>query len=211
MKIIKDNKEFIKSILIVLITEAFLYFIIKNFIHDYNTISTLKFEFPLIKEFVYIYNSWYPFVFITAFIIYKKDKNLYKKFIFTMIIGVLMSHITFLIYPTIVIRPEIEVKTLTDLVLYLTYYFDSPAVNCLPSIHCLLCFISIYYVSLNKNLKTKIKLPIIIYFILIILSTLFTKQHLLIDALLALVYTIISIILVHIFFPKLKRALKFIF
>lgn len=211
MKIIKKNKEFFKSIGVVLISEALIYFLIKNFIHDYNNISTLGIEFPLIKEFIYIYNSWYPFVFITAFIGYRKDKELYKKLIFAMIIGIILSQLTFIIYPTIVIRPEIEVKNLTDYILYLTYYFDTPAVNCLPSVHCLLCFISMYYITINKNLKNKIKIPIIIYFILIVLSTFFTQQHLLIDAILAFIYTIISIIIVHIFYPKLKRALKFLF
>ena len=203
---IKKYKEFIKSTLIVLVLEAFLYFIIKNFINSYNTVSSLGFEFPLIKEFVYIYNSWYPFIFLASFIIYIKNKELYKKFILTMIIGILLSDLTFLIYPTIIVRPEIEIKGFTDLILYLTYYFDTPAVNCVPSVHCLFCFISIYYVILNKKIKTKIKVPIITYLILIILSTLFIKQHLLIDVVVASIYTIISILLTNILYKKVKRA-----
>lgn len=208
---IKKYKEFIKSTLIVLVLEAFLYFIIKNFINSYNTVSSLGFEFPLIKEFVYIYNSWYPFIFLASFIIYIKNKELYKKFILTMIIGILLSDLTFLIYPTIIVRPEIEIKGFTDLILYLTYYFDTPAVNCVPSVHCLFCFISIYYVILNKKIKTKIKVPIITYLILIILSTLFIKQHLLIDVVVASIYTIISILLTNILYKKVKRALNLLF
>lgn len=208
---IKKYKEFIKSTLIVLVLEAFLYFIIKNFINSYNTVSSLGFEFPLIKEFVYIYNSWYPFIFLASFIIYIKNKELYKKFILTMIIGILLSDLTFLIYPTIIVRPEIEIKGFTDLILYLTYYFDTPAVNCVPSVHCLFCFISIYYVTLNKKIKTKIKVPIITYLILIILSTLFIKQHLLIDVVVASIYTIISILLTNILYKKVKRALNLLF
>ena len=208
---IKKYKEFIKSTLIVLVLEAFLYFIIKNFINSCNTVSSLGFEFPLIKEFVYIYNSWYPFIFLASFIIYIKNKELYKKFILTMIIGILLSDLTFLIYPTIIVRPEIEIKGFTDLILYLTYYFDTPAVNCVPSVHCLFCFISIYYVTLNKKIKTKIKVPIITYLILIILSTLFIKQHLLIDVVVASIYTIISILLTNILYKKVKRALNLLF
>lgn len=208
---IKKYKEFIKSTLIVLVLEAFLYFLIKNFINSYNTVSSLGFEFPLIKEFVYIYNSWYPFIFLASFIIYIKNKELYKKFILTMIIGILLSDLTFLIYPTIIVRPEIEIKGFTDLILYLTYYFDTPAVNCVPSVHCLFCFISIYYVILNKKIKTKIKVPIITYLILIILSTLFIKQHLLIDVVVASIYTIISILLTNILYKKVKRALNLLF
>lgn len=208
---IKKYKEFIKSTLIVLVLEAFLYFLIKNFINSYNTVSSLGFEFPLIKEFVYIYHSWYPFIFLASFIIYIKNNELYKKFILTMIIGILLSDLTFLIYPTIIVRPEIEIKGFTDLILYLTYYFDTPAVNCVPSVHCLFCFISIYYVTLNKKIKTQIKVPIITYLILIILSTLFIKQHLLIDVGVASIYTIISILLTNILYKKSKRALNFLF
>lgn len=208
---IKKYKEFIKSTLIILVLEAFLYFIIKNFINSYNTVSSLGFEFPLIKEFVYIYNSWYPFIFLASFIIYIKNKELYKKFILTMIIGILLSDLTFLIYPTIIVRPDIEIKGFTDLILYLTYYFDTPAVNCVPSVHCLFCFISIYYVTFYKKIKTKIKVPIITYLILIILSTLFIKQHLLIDVVVASIYTIISILLTNILYKKVKRALNFLF
>lgn len=209
-KFIKENKTYIKSISIVLLTEAFIYFIIKTIINDYN-ILTPKINFPLVSEFSIIYNSWYPFLFIIAYLIYKKDNNTYKKHIYTMIIGIILSQITFIIYPTMVLRPELEIKNIFDLVLYLTYYFDTPAINCFPSVHCLLCFISIYYITKTPNLKTKIKIPIITYFILIILSTFFTKQHILIDGVLALIYTIISIILVKIFYKKINKALKFIF
>ena len=128
-----------------------------------------------------------------------------------MIIGILLSDLTFLIYPTIIVRPEIEIKGFTDLILYLTYYFDTPAVNCVPSVHCLFCFISIYYVTLNKKIKTQIKVPIITYLILIILSTLFIKQHLLIDVVVASIYTIISIFLTNILYKKVKRALNLLF
>lgn len=207
---IKDNKAYIKSISIVLLTEAFLYFIIKIIINDYN-ILTPKVNFPLISEFSIIYNSWYPFLFVIAYLIYKKDINTYKKHIYTMIIGIILAQITFIIYPTMVVRPEIETKNIFDLVLYLTYYFDTPAINCFPSVHCLLCFISMYYIMKTPNLKTKIKIPIIIYFLLIVLSTFFTKQHILIDGLLALIYTIISIILVRIFYKQINKALKLIF
>lgn len=207
---IKSNKEFIKSIIIVLLTEATLYFIIENSIRTFHLI-TPRIEIPLIKEFVYIYNSWYPSLFLLGFLLYKTDKETYKKFIFISIIGIILSELTFIIYPTMIIRPTIEINTLTDKILYFTYYFDTPSVNCIPSVHCLLCFISIYSCIINKNIKTKLKLPIIIFYILIILSTVFIKQHLIIDAIIALIYSIIGIIIVNLFYPKLKRVLKFIF
>lgn len=204
------NKKFLKSIIIILLIQALSYFILKTIIPSYNIIKPSNLELPLIKSFVYIYNSWYPFIFITSFIIFKNDESIYEKLIFSLLIGSIISHITFIIYPSMIIRPELEIKTFTDYFLNLTYTLDTPAVNCLPSIHCLFCFISIYYIS-DTKLQLKYKLLIISYLLLIILSTLFTKQHLLIDLILALIYSIISFIVVRLLYPKLKRALKFIF
>jgi len=206
----KKYKEFFKSIIIVMGTQALVYFLLKYFIVDYNIMKSIM-NFPFIKWFVYFYDTWYPFVFFTAFIIYKHDKEVYYSLIFTMIISAFMSHITFLIYPTMVVRPEIIVNNLTDFILYITYTSDTPAVNCLPSVHCLFCFILSYYVLKANNLKLKFKFLIVTYFILIVLSTLFIWQHVIEDAILALIYAIISILLVKALKPKLKKVLKFIF
>jgi len=206
----KKYKEFLKSILITLITQAVLYFLIKIFITNYNTLN-VKVNFPLIKEFIYIYNSWYPVVFLLSFLIYTKNKEIYYKLILSMIIGLIFSFITFLIYPSILERPVIEVTSLTTFILNLTYTLDTPAINCLPSIHCLYCFILIYYINIINNIKLKYKMLITLYLTLIILSTFFTKQHILIDAVLALIYGVITIILVKIFYKQIKRILNFIF
>lgn len=207
---INKNKPYIKSISLVLITEAFIYFIIKTIIKDYNILST-QINFPVISAFSIIYNSWYPFLFLTAYLIFTCDNNNYKKFIYTMIIGAILAQITFITYPTMVVRPEIEINNIFDYILHLTYYFDTPAINCLPSVHCLMCFIGIYYISTTQKLNSKIKIPTIIYFLLIILSTFFTHQHILIDGILALIYSIISIIITKLFYNKINKVLKFIF
>ena len=206
----KKYKSFIKSICIVLIIQAFGYFIIKNFIHDYHLLNSFL-NTPLIKGFVVIYDSWYPFVFASSLIVFIHDKDNYKKLIFTLIIASIMAHITFLIYPTIINRPNIEVKNIIDFILDITYKADSPAVNCLPSVHCLYCFIISFYITSSKNLKSKYKILINVYLLLIVLSTLFTKQHIIEDVILALIYTIIVIPIVFKTNDKLKKILNFIF
>ncbi len=206
----KKYKDFFKSIAIVLITQAVMYFLIKSFISNYNTLKSIM-TFPFIKSFVYFYDSWYPFVFLTSFIIYKHDKEAYYKLIFTIIISTIMAHITFIIYPSEVLRPSIEVHNITDFILDFTYKTDTPAVNCLPSVHCLYCFNLIFYIIKCNNLKNKFKLPIVTYLILIILSTLFIYQHVIEDVVLALIYSVITIVITHKFNDKLKDLLKFIF
>lgn len=203
----KKYREFLKSILIVLIIQSAMYYLIKLLINDYNTISSII-SFPLVNYFVYFYDSWYPFVFIISFVIYINNKELYYKLIFSLIISSLMAHITFIIYPTILVRPNIEINSLTNYILNFTYKTDNPPVNCLPSVHCIFCFVLMYYTYLSNF---KYKYPTIIYFFLIVLSTLFIHQHIIEDVILSLIDSIISIILVKLFYDKLKKILNFIF
>jgi len=206
----KKYSSFFKSIAIVLILQAAIYFIIKIFQSNYNVITSIL-DFPFIKGFVYFYDSWYPFIVFNAFLIYYFDKDNYKSLIFTMIFGAFLAHITFLIYPTMIDRPSIIVNNITDFILNFTYETDTPAVNCLPSVHCLFCFIMMYYTFISKKIKNSIKIPVISYLILIVLSTLFIRQHIIEDAILSLIYTIIVIINVYIFRDKLVKYLKFLF
>ncbi|MCI7241463.1 MAG: phosphatase PAP2 family protein [Bacilli bacterium] len=208
-KFIKENKLFIKSIIITLLLQAINYFLIGNLVSDYKILET-NINFPLIKWFIYIYNSWYPFVILTSYLIYKNNVDLYKKLIFTMLLSFLLADLTFIIYPTGVIRPEFPTLTITDFVINTTYYLDNPPINCLPSLHALVCYLLIYYINKTKY-KTISKISIIIYLILIILSTLFTHQHILIDLIFALIYLIIAMIIIKLLYPKLKETLKFIF
>ena len=206
----KKYKVFLKSICIVMITQALIYFFIKIFLNDYNVIESFM-NTPFLKGFVYFYDSWYPIIAISAFVIYYNDFDNYKSLLYTMLLGALLSHITFLIYPTMIVRPVIEVNNITDFILDFTYKTDTPAVNCLPSVHCLFCFIMSYYLIKTKNLKTIYKIIMCLYLLLIVLSTLFIKQHIIEDVILSFIYAAISIIIVYILKPKLDKLLKFMY
>ncbi len=206
----KKYSSFIKSISIVLLVQATIYFVIKSFMNDFNVINSFI-NIPYIKYFVYFYDSWYPFIILNVFIIYKHDIDNYKNLIFTMILGAFLSHITFLIYPTMIIRENINVKSLTDLLVFITYETDTPAVNCLPSLHCLFCFILMYYTFITNKIKNKYKFLIIVYLILIVLSTVFIHQHIIEDVLFSLIYTVIVIFIIKKFNKFFNKYLKFLF
>lgn len=206
----KKYKDFLKPLALTLLTNALLYFLIK-LLPTTPHLITSRFNFPLIKEFVYIYNSWYPFLIITSFIIYKNDKTTWKKLIYTLIIGIILLDVTYILYPTIIERPLISVNNLTDLILDITYKLDTPALNCIPSAHCLFCFIFSYFICITKNLKLQHKITIILYFMLIILSTLLIKQHLLIDVITAFIYTLISMLITTCLYTKIDKKVSKIF
>ena len=190
----KKYREFFTLIIFTLGLQALIYFLIKVFISDYNVINS-KVNIPLIKEFVYIYNLWYLFVILVVFLIYKYSKNNFKSLILTMLLGAFLAHITFIIYPSMIKRPVVEVKNVTDWFLNFTYKVDTPAINCLPSMHCIYCFIIIFYALICKEIDYKKRIFIIIFSLLIVASTLFIKQHVIEDVVLALIYSIIVIFL----------------
>ena len=192
----KKYRDFLILIILTMGTQAVIYFLIKCFINDYNLINSIV-DFPFIKQFVYFYDSWYPFIILNAFIIFKHDSKQFNLLIATMLITALIGQITFVVYPSMILRPSIEVKNITDWILDFTYKADTPAINCLPSMHCVYCFITSYYIATTKNINIKNKLLIITYSLIIVLSTLFIKQHVIEDVILALIYTIIGILIVY--------------
>ena len=212
----KKYKDFLLLIIFTMGSQAVIYFLINLFIHNFNLLTSMI-EVPLIKPFIFIYDSWYPFIFIVALIIYKYNRKTFYLMILVMLITALLAQITFVIYPSILERPTIEVNNVADWLLDFTYKCDTPAINCLPSMHCMYCFIIIYFINGCKKIDIKKRIAIIGYSFIIILSTLFTKQHILEDAILAFIYTIPTILLVRFnryriigFTSKLLKKLKMV-
>ena len=210
---IKENKKFVFTIAILLGGQAFLYWILKMFQHNPMYISfPLDDKIPFLGRFVYIYNIFYPFCFIAFYFLYKKDEKTYYKGIISGIMGFLICDIIFLTLPTIMYRPIIpKIDPITDLVLEITFLYDNPPLNCFPSIHCLFCFQVIYSYIFSSH-KLKVKLPVIIISLLIIISTLFVKQHFIFDVisafLICLLTNLITELLNLYYYFKRKNILK---
>lgn len=201
-KFIKENKTYIIGICIMMLSQSMAFAVIKLFqnnpIYLYHPLDD---KIPFIGLFVYIYDSFYIFVAISLYWIYKKDLDAFKKGIIAGTIGYLICYIIYLFLPTIMYRPAIpSIDPLTDLVIKITYLFDNPPLNCFPSIHCLFCFQVIYTFLFSKKYdNTRRKILSIIYLILIILSTLFIKQHFVYDVIGSFLVCILSNLVVEIF------------
>ena len=191
----KKYKDYMILIIITMFLQAVIYYLVKAFEVDFNVMETIV-EIPFIKHFVYFYDIWYPFIILNTFLVYKFNKKDFKYLITVMLLAGLLSHITFIIYPTMVLRPEVNIKGLSDFILYITYKLDSPAVNCLPSMHCVYCFATSFFILRSKEIKPKYRALIVTISMLIVLSTMFIRQHIIEDALLALIYTAFVIIVI---------------
>ena len=197
---IKKEKKFVISMFILFFGNAFIYWLIKSFQTNPIYINYyLDDKIPFWGWLVYIYDMYYPFSILAFTLLYFKDKKTYYKGIISAIIGCIICYIIILIVPTIMFRPIVpNYDPLTNLVLKITFFFDEPPLNCFPSLHCLFCFqIIISYIMSKSTIKRKIW--VIIFALLVIISTLFVKQHFIYDVIAALLVCIMANMIQSIF------------
>lgn len=194
-KFFEENKFYFICIILVFGINAVIYFLIKFFISEFHLIgSTLDDKIPFIPIFIIPYSIWYPFIIISYFFVFKNSENKFKRLISVTIFALLIAYACFIIYPTMVNRPIVDsYNSLSLLILHITYKLDVP-VNCFPSCHCLLSFITMFFVSFDKDMNKYFRVIVGVVSILIVLSTLFVKQHVIIDVLGALVISTILFI-----------------
>lgn len=197
--------KYLKVPVFLTLSQVIIYFITKLFLNNEFVLNNLlDDQIPFVPYFIYFYISWYILLFLVPMIYMKYDKKTLKKYTYTNFISVLVCGIIFIIFPTTINRPSLEVTSITTWLVNTIYYFDTPAVNCLPSIHSLICFIFILC-NIKANIKTSYKCIIDILSVLIILSTLFIKQHVIYDVLSAFIVSSITYIIVT------KKETKFSF
>jgi membrane-associated phospholipid phosphatase len=101
----------------------------------------------------------------------------------TIILVHLISYLFFIFYQTEALRPQIIGAGLFNDLVRFIYAHDAPY-NCFPSLHTSLSTVmALYFVFI----KSKWKLFFVIISLLIILSTLFVKQHYILDVIAGLI------------------------
>lgn len=159
--------------------------------------STIDNKIPFISDFIYFYYSWYLIIIIIPFIYYKKDKTRFKKYIAAYQVAIIITFLFYFLYPTMIIRPSVPMDGISNQLTNLLYEMDNPALNCLPSMHCLICFLHILNISKCKNMSITLKVTISLWSIVVILSTLLIKQHVIIDVIVGILLAIIIFIVVE--------------
>jgi membrane-associated phospholipid phosphatase len=196
MKLIKEN---LRPLLLMLIIPAMSlsYLLINKFSGSAHDI-TIHWDshIPFMKIFVIPYILWYLFVPASFLLLCFKDKRVYYKSILVYALGCMIASIIFILYQTTVPRTQIYGNDILTKIMLLIYANDKP-VNCLPSIHVFTCYL-IMRVIPSSNLKNPRNNLITAFFsITIIISTLFTKQHAILDVLTGIVLAELLVILVN--------------
>ena len=169
------------------------YFCIENYNLDrenyYHPMLSFENSIPKISFFVIFYLLAYPLGILPFILI--KEKELLKKTLKAYLIIITISTIIYLIFPTEIIKPDLNLNNFFDRIIF-SFRIISPH-NILPSLHASLMLLS----TLICNIKYK-KLGKFLYIFTIFvgLSTLFTKQHYILDVITSFLLAFIAFKLV---------------
>lgn len=165
----------------------------------YGTVRDLSIaldaKIPLLPWTVLIYNSWAPLILVLALFHFLSDRQLYRRYVFTMIIGQLMADLTFPFFQTVIPRPHEQVFAATDIfskILAITYRADNNYCG-FPSIHVILCTLTIFFIWKLKDAPGWLKVLVTFYFTAVAITTVTTKQHVVLDIPGGILYALVAI------------------
>lgn len=195
------NKKILLSVILGILTTMPSYWLPKliidiNKAHFVNTIidDIIPLHTPAVVIYVLAYLQWI----LAVYVLLKQDTLFGKRFAVMFAISSVFDFFVYILFPTRMDRPILEVNNVFDWILSIVYSVDTP-INLCPSFHCLASTFTI--IALNhSNIDKKYKVINIIFSILVYASTLLTKQHCFVDVLagilLAYLCYLVSIILV---------------
>ncbi|WP_336764217.1 phosphatase PAP2 family protein [Paenibacillus sp. USHLN196] len=144
--------------------------------------SSLDRIIPYVPAMSIPYLGWYPFVFGVLAYLCAKDRLTYYRVLLSMNICVWICYLIYFNFQTMVPRPELTGTGLGASVLGWLYSQDRPY-NCFPSIHSLHSYLVMRAVLSVPSIRKPIKILIAAGAATIIVSTLMIKQHVIYDAL----------------------------
>ncbi|MGH4125643.1 MAG: phosphatase PAP2 family protein [Clostridium sp.] len=145
----------------------------------YDLTTDLDRFLPLIKIFIIPYMTlWFFLAFCFIYLCFK-NRKVYYKIMLTLILCYVVAFITFYFFQTTVPRPIVTGEDIFSKLILFTYNSDMPY-NCFPSIHVITAYLAVKGINLT-NARKRIKIPVTIVGFLIIISTQFVKQHVIMD------------------------------
>lgn len=158
---------------------------------------TVDKQLPLIPIFVLPYVYWYFFMIIGYFIISIENRKEYMRSLLGLFVGMWISYIIYFVFPTEIVRPVITEGGFLNFMIKTIYLSDRPF-NCFPSLHVLGTYFVMRYTKKENDVYIYYYTEIMGF--LIILSTLFIKQHFVLD----IVISIAMVEIIRLFVRKIS-------
>jgi len=189
------------------ILNLFVYFLLQSIMisSEYNFLLNFEKEIPLIPPFIWVYHTLIPIIALTSIFIIKKLKLFYKCF-FAYLIATLILSIFYVIFPSHYPRPVIDVHSISTFILDLTYYIDG-ANSTFPSSHVTFSFVMLLYAMRCDLLNnTYGKFMYCLWFMLICMSTIFLKQHYILDVVAGIFAGYLCVKITDKFYPYFEKC-----
>lgn len=187
----------------------FLYLERRRSIHYFIIHSPIDDYIPFVEYFVIPYLLWFVFIFVTAAYFFFTDRKGFYRLAAFLCIGMTLFLIICTVFPNgLNLRPTVFARDniFTDIVRFI-YRTDTPT-NVLPSIHVFNSIGAVIAISHSQALKKHryIKAASYMLALLIILSTVFLKQHSITDVIAA--FAMACIVYPFVYTAQEKKATK---
>lgn len=148
--------------------------------YHYDITSPIDNLIPVIPATIIIYLGCYLYWLVNYVIGAGQEDDEAYKFLSADLFAKLICMVIFIAFPTTNTRPVLEDEGFFTEVLKMLYQIDA-ADNLFPSIHCLTSWFCLIAVRKNPNIKTVYKIISVIITVAICVSTLTTRQHVIVD------------------------------
>lgn len=179
----KINKKNLMPVVIAITTYLLAYQIPKITVPDYRLHylnialdDQIAIYSPAILIYIGAFFQWFNCMIIVC----RQKIELVYRIASAIMIGSIIGFLAFIIYPTAIHRPEIIGTSIFDNLLRLIYSVDNIICAC-PSFHCFCSTIVILILYKCEGIKISTKCFNVIFSLLVYISTLLTKQHVIID------------------------------
>lgn len=166
--------------------------------YDFST--ALDAKIPLIPWTVVIYFVCYVFWVVNYILCCRFDEKQAKRFAYADLIGKTVCFIFYIVAPTTMQRPEIVGSNVFDGLMRFLYAIDAPD-NLCPSIHCFVSWMAYIGMRGDNRYSRKYRVFSLVFAILVCISTLTTKQHVIVDV-------VAGVVLAEICFGLTKKLVK---
>lgn len=162
----------------------------KTFVDDLIILNT---------KFTVVYLSYFLFLVLTIYYLYKKD--IIKRLLFSIVLATTIAYLIYIFFQNYIIRPEIVPLDFFDY-LYVLINEYVPPYNAFPSLH-----VAISIICLCAFIKEKSSyLPgVIVWVVLICISTVLAKQHYFLDVAAGFGLGVFSFLCASLLLRKIER------
>ncbi|UJF33969.1 phosphatase PAP2 family protein [Paenibacillus hexagrammi] len=147
---------------------------------SHSLVTDLDRQLPFLPVFVIPYLSWYVFLAVSFVYLICKHQEVYYRTLIQFLAGLLLCYGIYAVYQTYVPRPEVTGTGTIQKLMGWVYDNDEPF-NCFPSTHVLTSYLIMKAYWGSVRIPKLYRVAVTGMSLLIIISTQFVKQHVLLD------------------------------